>query len=68
MATDTKSKERERKGKNKGGPKRKKIKPAKTKFIFGRELSIDQIMAGIKVMCQEAGIQFIEEKQKKVSH
>ncbi len=40
------------------------MKLRKTKFIFGRDLSIDQIMAGVKEMAEEAGIKFVEENRK----
>ncbi len=63
MPKGTKGKqERGKPDKRKRSGKRE-MKPGKTKFIFGRELSIDQIVAGIKVMCEEAEIPFVEGKK-----
>ncbi len=63
MPKETKGKQEKGKGDKRIRFGKRSEKPGRTKFLFGRELSIDQIMAGIKVMCEEAGIPFVKEKK-----
>ena len=58
MPKGTKGKQEKGKQDKSNSPGKREMKPNKTKFIFGRELSIDQIVAGVKKMCEEAGIPF----------
>jgi hypothetical protein len=63
MPKETKGKQKNGKENKRNSPGKRRMKPGRKKFIFGRELSIDQIMAGIKVMCEEAGIPFVEKRK-----
>lgn len=42
--------------------KDKKKKPKKTRFVFGRELSEDELIRALRKLCKEAGIKFIPKK------
>jgi hypothetical protein len=42
--------------------KDKKKKPKKTRFVFGRELSEDEMIKALKKKCKEAGMKFIPKK------
>jgi len=64
MPKRAKGKQKERKKDKRNRLEKRRTKARKTKFIFGRELSIDQIVAGLKQMCEEAGIPFVEERKK----
>ncbi len=64
MPKETKGKQEKRKQDKRSKSVKRKTRPTKTRFFFGRDLSAEEILNGIKQMCRSAGIRFIEEREK----